>query len=108
MRPTGVWVNFTEVLTTAPAADQPWLREIMLAGVTLYLNEERRTMNGALAEYADEVMSNSNSVCKIFVFRNLTRFTTTPGYDHDKLVKQIREANHAFLKKRGWLQITVG
>ena len=29
-------------------------------------------------------------------------------YDHDKLVKQIREANHAFLKKRGWLQITVG
>ena len=50
--PTGaVTANgLTAVLATAPAEDQPWLRDIMLAGGTYMLRQMELTMIAALAE----------------------------------------------------------
>ena len=42
--------GLTALLATAPAEDQPWLRDIMLAGGTYMLRQMELTMIAALAE----------------------------------------------------------
>ena len=38
----------------------------------------------------------SNDVTGTYIFNNLKHYARTPGYDHDQLVKQVREANRAY------------
>ena len=52
-------------------------------------------------------MADSNNVTRDFVFRNLRTYGSTPGYDHDTLVRKIREANRAFAHGPGGIYIGI-
>jgi len=65
--------GLTSVLATAPDEDQPWLRDIMLAGGVYMLAQERRKMLEQLAEHAEDCRQHAETVKKLKYLSQMMR-----------------------------------
>lgn len=97
----------TVYIGAVPVGDRDWIRSGLFALVACLAMEEAQVSINADLEYTDAIMADSNNVTRAFVFRNLRAYGATPGYDHDTLVRRIREANRAFGYGPGGIYIRI-
>ena len=102
--PAGMNLAFVAM---APVGDQDWIRSGMYALVSCLAMETAHVSIAADLELTDALVADSNNVTRDFVFRNLRTYGSTPGYDHDTLVRKIREANRAFAHGPGGIYIGI-